>query len=89
MISRCPGYEMFCKNFYKFDFSIETFRKYNESVLEFFEDKEDQLLTMNIPEGDGYEKLCPFLGLDKINQKFPNKKEVYLQLYLRLKYILH
>ncbi len=89
MVSRCPGYEMFCKNFYNFDFSIKTFRDYNQSVLDFFKDKEDQLLIMNIPNGDGYEKLCPFLGVNMVNKKFPNKKEVYLQIYLRFKYLFH
>ena len=89
MVSRCPGYELFCKNFYNFDFSIETFRSYNESVINFFKGKEDQLLIMNIPDGDGYEKLCPFLDMRTMKHKFPNRKEVYLQLYLRLLYLFH
>lgn len=31
----------------------------------------DRLLKMNIFEGDGYDKLCPFLGKDTINEPFP------------------
>ena len=89
MVSRCPGYELFCKNFYNFDFSIETFKEYNKSVINFFREKEEQLLVMNIPDGDGYEKLCPFLGMKCMNRKFPNRKEIHLQIYLRLRYLFH
>tara|TARA_Y100001972_G_C7662085_1_gene334119 strand:+ start:773 stop:1306 length:534 start_codon:yes stop_codon:yes gene_type:complete len=89
MISRCPGYEMFCKNFYNYTFSIENFVDYNKDVVDFFKGKEDQLLVMNIPNGDGYEKLCPFLGVDTIKGKFPNMKEINLQLFLRCKYLFH
>jgi hypothetical protein len=89
MICRCPGYGMFCKNFYKFDFSIESFREYNRDVLDFFKNKDEQLLVMNIPEGDGYEKLCPFLGIEYRHNlgEFPNVQEIKLQLYLRYKYM--
>ena len=91
MVCRCPGYGMFCKNFYNFDFSIETFRKYNQDVLDFFKGKEEQLLVMNIPDGDGYEKLCPFLGVEHKHNlgEFPNVQEIKLQLYLRYKYMFH
>ena len=92
MVTKFPGYGLFLKNFNKFDFSIESFRKYNQDVIDFFkDDKKDQLLVINIPNGEGYNKLCPFLNIkesDKLG-KFPNVQEINLQIYLRLKYLLH
>ena len=91
IIDKFPGYGMFTKNFKKFDFSIDSFRKYNKDVLDFFEDKKEQLLVMDIPEGDGYEKLCKFLNVEYKDSlgKFPNIKEINLQLYLRMRYLFH
>ena len=91
IINKFPGYGMFTKNFYNFDFSIDNFRKYNKDVLEFFKDKQDQLLVMDIPDGDGYEKLCKFLDVkyeDNLGT-FPNIQEIKLQLYLRMRYLFH
>ena len=87
MIKWYPGYELFLKNFYNFDFSIKNFNNYNNSVIEFFKDKSDQLLIMNIPKGDGYQKLCTFLGREMIYEDFPNVQEINLQIYLRMKYL--
>ena len=91
IIDKFPGYGMFTKNFKKFDFSIDSFRKYNKDVIDFFEDKQDQLLVMNIPDGDGYEKLCKFLNVEYKGNlgKFPNIQEINLQLYLRMRYLFH
>ena len=91
IINKFPGYGMFTKNFYNFDFSIDNFRKYNKDVLEFFKDKQDQLLVMDIPDGDGYEKLCKFLDVEYRDNlgEFPNVQEIKLQLYLRMRYLFH
>ena len=91
IIDKFPGYGMFTKNFKEFDFSIESFRKYNKDVLEFFEDKQDQLLVMDIPNGDGYDKLCKFLNVEYKGNlgKFPNIQEINLQLHLRMKYLFY
>tara|TARA_B100001057_G_C22813824_1_gene936527 strand:+ start:369 stop:1055 length:687 start_codon:yes stop_codon:yes gene_type:complete len=93
LANKCPGYELFCRNFNNYDFTIENYKSYNEQVVNFFKEqnKEDQLLIMNIPEGDGYDKLCKFLNV-KYNSslgKFPNVKEINLQMYLRFKYFFH
>jgi hypothetical protein len=44
-----------------------------ERVKAYFKDRPQDLLSMNIIEGDGYEKLCPFLGLEIPNSSFPCK----------------
>jgi hypothetical protein len=42
-----------------------------EKVTNYFKDKPEKLLIMNIVEGDGYEKLCPFLNVPILNEPFP------------------
>ena len=51
---------------------ISVYRRHIQAVSEFC----DPLLSMNIVEGDGWEKLCPFLELPTPNKSFPhvNKK---------------
>jgi hypothetical protein len=40
-------------------------------VKEYFSNKLDKLLTMDITNGDGYEILCPFLNIPVIKEPFP------------------
>ena len=41
-------------------------------IKEYFKDRPGDLLVMNICEGEGWEKLCPFLGVPIPNEPFPN-----------------
>lgn len=50
---------------------IQRFQEHNRDVMEYFQDRPDDLLVMNITEGDGWEKLCPFLGADPPPFDFP------------------
>jgi hypothetical protein len=62
------------------EFNEDRFRYVYElhcrNVSEYFAHRQGDLLIMNIYEGDGWEKLCPFLGLPIPNLPFPhlNKK---------------
>ena len=47
-------------------------RTHQLSVMDYFKDK-DNLLVMNICEGDGWEKLCPFLGKEIPGVEFPHR----------------
>ncbi|MBE7436825.1 MAG: hypothetical protein HS115_00100 [Spirochaetales bacterium] len=51
-------------------------RQHEKDVREYFKDK-DNLLIMDITRGDGWDRLCPFLGLPVIDAPFPyvNKKD--------------
>ena len=51
-----------------------VYSDYVTSVLDYFKDRPGDLLVLNIAEGEGYEKLAPFLGM-KIPQNsiFPHK----------------
>ena len=50
--------------------------KYRE-IREYFKNRPNDLLVMNICAGEGWEKLCPFLGFPMPDEKFPhlNKKK--------------
>jgi hypothetical protein len=45
----------------------------NRLAFEYFKDKPDELLVMNIFEGDGWDKLCKFLNKPIPNKPFPHK----------------
>ena len=42
--------------------AIQVYRDHNRAVQEYFSERPDDLVVMNLPAGDGWEKLCPFLG---------------------------
>ena len=42
-----------------------------ENVTEYFKDRKDDLLILDICSGEGFEKLCPFLGKRIIDQPLP------------------
>ena len=56
---------------------IQRYEEHNQEVIEYFRDRPEDLLVMDITKGDGWEKLCPFLGLETPDQPFPfrNKRE--------------
>jgi hypothetical protein len=62
-------------NWEDFDEKVERdyHRKHTKRVLDFFKDKPDELLVLDICGGDGYDKLCPFLGIDIPDEPFPYK----------------
>ena len=70
-------YYFFIKSGYHIDID-EFIQRYNtntSNILTYFQDKPNKLLTMNIIDGDGYDKLCPFLNLPLLDQPFPHEKD--------------
>jgi hypothetical protein len=49
----------------------EKYHKHSKDVLKYFADKKDQLLVINICGGEGWKKLCPFLGKKILRKTFP------------------
>ena len=45
------------------------------NVRAYFKDRPNDLLVMDICAGEGWEKLCPFLGLDQPGEPFPHANE--------------
>ena len=51
---------------------IRRFKNHNREVLSHFRNRPQDFLVMNLAKGDGWDKLCPFLG-DRIpNVPFPH-----------------
>ncbi len=59
----------------EFDKEIFTrfYNKYNHDVKEYFKNRPNNLIILNIVGGEGYEKLCPFLCKKILKKSFPHK----------------
>ena len=59
----------------RIDFDAETFlnryRRHNAEVKEYFKDRQNDLLIMNIESGSGWPELCHFLGTETPLVPFP------------------
>ncbi len=51
----------------------KAYQKHQNQVLEYFSDRLDDLLMLHICAGEGWEKLCPFLGIDIPETAFPHE----------------
>jgi hypothetical protein len=47
-------------------------RRHEADCRAYFKDRPDDILFMNIPDGEYWEKLCPFLGVDIPSVDFPH-----------------
>lgn len=47
------------------------YNQHHKEVNQYFKGREDELLVFNVINGDGWEKLCPFLGVEIPNRPFP------------------
>jgi hypothetical protein len=57
------------------DKAIAARERHHADVRRYFADRPDDLLEMNILTGDGWEKLCPFLGLPVPDVPFPHRNQ--------------
>jgi hypothetical protein len=53
----------------------EVYDRHNEDVLAYFSERPGDLLVFRITEGEGWERLCPFLGIETLSNPFPKLKE--------------
>jgi hypothetical protein len=51
---------------------VKRTKERNEKIIKYFEKRKDQLLVINITEGNGWEKLCPFLNKPIPKKAFPH-----------------
>lgn len=60
------------------DIYLARYKKHNQDVADFFKKKNKKLLIMNLEENNGWQKLCPYLGVSQPTQPFPhaNKADV-------------
>lgn len=55
---------------------IEVYEAHNAAVRAYFADRPDDLLEMNLAQGDGSEKLCRFLGVPIPQSPFPEANSI-------------
>jgi len=53
------------------DVYVARYERHNREVKEYFADRPDALLELKITEGDGWDKLAPFLGRPIPDAEFP------------------
>lgn len=58
------------------DNTIRVYRNHNREVLEYFEDRPNDLLVLDFTKGDGWEKLCAFLEKPIPAVPFPHYNKV-------------
>ena len=54
------------------DIYVRRFEGRNDGVFDYFKDRPDDLLVLPLTEGEGWARLCPFLGKDIPNEPFPH-----------------
>ena len=64
----------------------DLIKRYNliKDIRNFFSDKPDKFLEIDICNGDGWDKLCNFLNLQKPNKKFPHYNKLTRQKNVKL-----
>ena len=53
----------------------KTYDRHHQAVLEYFSARQQDLLVLNICTGEGWEKLCPFLGHQLPSVPFPHQNQ--------------
>lgn len=51
---------------------LERYRRHHREVKQYFSDRPDDLLVVNWEDGDGWEELCGFLGVETPDASFPH-----------------
>ncbi|MDH4124836.1 MAG: hypothetical protein OEW64_07400 [Gammaproteobacteria bacterium] len=54
------------------DIYIERYERHNREVLQYFAARSGDLLIIDLPNDDGWSRLCPFLGHPVPNEPFPH-----------------
>lgn len=57
------------------DLMLPVYEEHNRRVKELFRERPGDLLVMDVTAGDGWEKLCPFLGKEVPPEAFPHLNE--------------
>ncbi|QIE55868.1 sulfotransferase family protein [Pikeienuella piscinae] len=55
---------------------VEVYEAHNAAVRAHFQDRPDDLLEMNLENGDGWAALCPFIGAPIPDEPFPRANTV-------------
>jgi len=58
---------------------IQQFNEHKKAVLRYFRNRPKDLLVMDFDRGDGWEKLCPFLGIESPDIVFPHANKALVR----------
>lgn len=50
---------------------MRFYNEHNDSILKYFRGRPEDLLVLNVAEDNSYKKLCDFLKLEPVREKFP------------------
>ncbi len=64
---------MFGTDIYNREKFVDAYFRNDKKITKYFENRENDILYINIIKGEGYKKLCSFLGLDVLDDKFPHE----------------
>ncbi|MDX1480096.1 MAG: sulfotransferase [Woeseiaceae bacterium] len=65
------------------DVYVARYERHNREVLDYFSDRPDDLLVMDLPRGDGWPELCAFLGEPLPDEPFPHANKASLSRKLK------
>jgi len=65
-------YMLFKTTFFEYDKFKIGYENFHQKVFDHFKERPEDLLVMNIVNGDGWEKLCEFLGKEIPSWDFPH-----------------
>ncbi len=71
VLRRTYGTEIFDRDKYNI-----AYERHYDDVIKYFSERKNDLLILDICAGDGFEKLCPFLGKQIPRQSFPQKNSI-------------
>jgi len=63
---------LYGQNHFTEDVFREAFRRHNRQVKEYFSDRPDDLLVIDIAQDERWTALCSFLGVEHPNEPFPH-----------------
>jgi hypothetical protein len=62
---------------------VARYERHNREVLEYFKDRPDDLLVVDLPADASWDKLCAFLGRDVPDEPFPHANKASLSRKLK------
>ena len=65
------------------DTYVARYERHNREVLEYFRDRPDDLLVIDLPNNDGWTRLCAFLGHEVPDEPFPHANKASLSRRLK------
>jgi hypothetical protein len=64
-------YDIPDNDIYNKEILIQHYLRHNETVLDYFKHRPQDLLVLNVGEKDAYKKLCNFLNIKTVHNDFP------------------